>query len=224
MCLTAKEREVVGLLRQCGVATSGRLCQELHVSYWTVLRGLQKHGYYTSFNCNSAYFTLAGTPAFDADGLWFYEEIGFSLYRTLGATLAALVEGSEAGCTAREMEARLHTRVGNLLSRACLRGELGRWRGGREVVYLSGVPQRAEEQRSRRQEQRTPALGAWGRAFLPAGMEVRLVVEVLVQWIREPAGGPAEQAQALRARGVGVADSQVRRIAEFYELGKKGAL
>ena len=56
--LTIKEKSVVDQLREWKVATKKRLCHHLQISHMTVVRALKKFGYYTSYNKNSAFYTL----------------------------------------------------------------------------------------------------------------------------------------------------------------------
>jgi hypothetical protein len=100
MALTTTEAAVVERLRSLKVATMTTLRSLLDLSHMTVVRALGKHGYFTSFNHNSSFYVLADTPGFDADGLWWYRDIGFSRHRTLQATLLALIDRAAAGCTA----------------------------------------------------------------------------------------------------------------------------
>ena len=94
MSLTPKETQVVEHLRQQQVITKTALCQHLDTSPMTVVRALKKVGYYTSYNHNSAYYTLHEVPTFDPDGLWFYGDVGFSQYPTLAATLTGMTCGT----------------------------------------------------------------------------------------------------------------------------------
>ena len=72
-------------------------------SRMSVLRRLCALGYLSSYTHTGRYYTLASIPQFDADGLWRWEQVGFSRHGTLKATVQRLVETSDAGCTQREL-------------------------------------------------------------------------------------------------------------------------
>lgn len=226
MKLTSKEKRVVELLRRQRVTTKKNLCKQVETSHMTVLRGLSKYGYYTSYNYNSAYYTLQDIPTFDEDGLWFHHDIGFSCYGTLKETIAALVEQSTAGYTARELEQRLRTKVANLLSLACSRNRLSRYYLGRQAVYVSRDPGQRAQQKSLREAQRAQTLAS-APSFrepelgFPEGLDALTVIDLLVEMIERPEASVSSLSQTLQARGTSITADQVRVVIEFYSLKKK---
>jgi hypothetical protein len=84
--LTKKETAVIEKMREIKVTTKKKLCNQLEISHMTVVRALKKFGYYTSYNKNSAFYTLHETPVFNRNGLWAYEDIRFSKFITLEKT------------------------------------------------------------------------------------------------------------------------------------------
>jgi hypothetical protein len=80
-----------------------------------VFRRLKAIGYRSSFNHAGRYYTLADVPQFNQWGLWFHRHVGFSCTGTLKATVVALVEGSAAGMTPKELLALLKLPVANTL-------------------------------------------------------------------------------------------------------------
>lgn len=63
----------------------------------TVFRYLQKLGSLTSYTHNGKYYTLPEIAQFDADGFWYFGDIGFSSHGTLVDTLAYVISESESG-------------------------------------------------------------------------------------------------------------------------------
>ena len=112
MPLTAKEQAVVHSLRRWRVCTLKVLCEHLDISHMTVVRALKKYGYHTSYNKNSAYYTLKDIPAFDVHGLWAHGDVRFSEHGTLMETILVMVNQAGAGYTVREIEKELGTKVG----------------------------------------------------------------------------------------------------------------
>jgi len=141
MELTRKENTVVERLRRRCVLDMKTLCEQLDVSHMTVVRALKKYGYHTSINHNAAFYTLHDIPSFDKDGLWTYRNICFSSHETLEKTVRALVQNATAGLCVAELQQRLNTKVGNLLSRLCQKKQFARCFVGRQAVYLAVDPQ-----------------------------------------------------------------------------------
>ena len=226
MKLTQTEGRVVGRLRKTRVDTMRHLCQQLQVSHMSVVRALKKYGYFTSVNHNARYYTLHDIPRFDEDGLWTYRDICFSSRHTLGETLVALVHNAVAGLTVAQLQQRLGTQVGNLLSRLCHENQLTRCFVGRQAIYLAVEPRRREQQceQLERQQQTAAASAAEdaGRSPpFPPHCDVVLVLEVLIQIIKAPRTEAPELAKAIRARGVKINARQVQRVLDFYGIQKK---
>jgi hypothetical protein len=226
MELTPKESTVVECLRRKRIGTMKDLRKKQTVSHMTVVRALKKYGYHRSVNHNGSYYTLHDVPRFDVDGLWAYREICFSEYGNLGETLVTLVENASAGMTVLELEQRVKTKVGNLLSRLCQQNELTRCFVGRHAVYLAAKSKKQEQQKRQRAEEEqesraTRSSSDTDRSAFPPRCDVVTVLEVLIQIIKTPKAGAAEVANALRARGVKITVVQVQRVFDFYALQKK---
>ena len=220
------ESRVVSRLRRKRIATMKTVCDELDVSHMTVVRALKKYGYHNSVNCNASYYTLQGIPHFDEEGLWSYRDVCFSDHGSLGETLVALVEYAPAGLTVAELEQRVKTKVGNLLSRLYRQDALSRCFTGRRAAYLAVDSKREQQQRQERERQRhenqvTVATSDADQAAFPPHYNVVMVLEVLIQIIKTPEAEAAELAKALRTRGVKITAVQVQRVLNFYALQKK---
>jgi hypothetical protein len=224
MDLTRKESEVVRRLRRKRIGTMKTLCAELAVSHMTVFRALSKYGYHSSVNHNASYYTLHDIPRFDVDGLWTYRKVCFSEHGSLSRTLVNLAEKSPAGLTVTELEQRVKTRVGNLLSRLCQQQQLNRCFAGREAVYLAVDTERQRQQERARQESyslRASSSSDAAQVRFPPRYDVITVLEVLMQIIKTPAAEAAELAKMLRVRGVKTTAVKVQRVLDFYGIKKK---
>lgn len=226
MELTRTESSVIQRIRRKRIATMKTLCEELAVSHMTVHRALKKYGYHSSVNHNASYYTLHDIPRFDENGLWTYREICFSEHGNLGKTLVALTENAPAGLTVLELEQRVKTKVGNLLSRLCQQNELSRCFAGRQAVYLAADNKRQQRQQHQRAQERQESQARLSssdtdQAAFPPHYDVLTVLEVLIQIIKTPKADAAELAKALRARGVKITAVQVQRVLDFYALQKK---
>jgi hypothetical protein len=219
--LTETELQIVRWLRREKVATMPQLQGQFSVSHMTVVRALKKQGYLSSYNHNGKYYVLGDVPAFDDWGLWSWRDVRFSRAGTLCDTVLGRVEQSPAGCTTVELAARLLVDVAHLLSRLVREGRISEHQlAGRQVVYLAAEPDRARQQWLTRQRLPVaPALG--GRVGLPDGVAAGRVIEILRQMVIAPSGRPSLWTRQLKARGVTVAEEDVRRVIEHYGLKKK---
>ena len=222
--LTIKEKSVVDQLREWKVATKKRLCHQLQISHMTVVRALKKFGYYTSYNKNSAFYTLHDIPEFDTHGLWAFRDIYFSHYATLDETIVALVEISDAGYTVGELNNIVKTEIKNIVPRLCRKKRLNRYYSGRFAIYVSTDGDRESEQKIYRKEQLEKSQAALReRQPLPENLDAITVIKVLVQMIEFPKASDASISQTLQQQGLMITAKAVRSIIEFYSLQKKMA-
>ena len=172
----------------------------------SVRRLLAQIGYHSSFTHNAGWYSLAGIPHFGRDGLWFYQDIGFSKAGSLTRTLVALIRASPAGLSAEQLGQTLHTRCHSVLVHLCRKGLIQRHRQGRFHVYLAA--ETAVAQRQLRQVVSTP---------LPA----EIAVLVLAEFIRHPHRQPEALARAVSAKaGIAIQAEQVRKLFDQYSLKK----
>lgn len=226
MCLSTAESKIINLCQQQCVTTMNFIKTQLHISRITVLRALKKHGYFSSYNFNSRYFTLKEIPDFDSDGLWSYGEIRFSRFGTLKKTIISLIEDSSEGLTIMELKKRLGTYVHNQLSILCKENRLGHFYAGRNVVYVSAESKRQANQielRRLKMGGSSAALGAKRRDIkdLPEGLDILTIIKVLVQMIQTPDKNIASLAQRLQSQGVPIEAKEIEVVMNFYSLEKK---
>ena len=77
----------------------------------TLFRKLKELSYLTSYSHRGRYYTLNEVARFDELGLWSFRSVWFSRHGTLVSTVEALVDGSEAGYYAKELEDVVHVEV-----------------------------------------------------------------------------------------------------------------
>jgi len=111
--------------------------RELECSDRSAQRLLRKLGYYSSFTHNGKWYTLKHIPEFDGDGLWFYQEIGFSKCRNLTSTILHLVENSVKGLTASDLSSRLSPSCPPVLNKIYKASKLNRVKTKCGFVYIS---------------------------------------------------------------------------------------
>ncbi len=124
----------------------------------TVLRKLKELSYYTSYSHRGRYYTLEEVTRFDELGLWSFNGVRFSKHGTLIRTIEYLVESSEAGYFANELESLLRVSVKDALRKLSKTGRLYREKVDNRWLYCSSDPHRQKRQLSCRAEE--DALGA----------------------------------------------------------------
>ena len=181
-------------------------------SRMSVFRRLREVGYRTSFTHGGRHYTLNDIPRFDDNGLWFFQGIGFSRFRTLKETLVHLVEQSPSGLSYSELRKITSVRVENTLVLLAREGRVDRGQAGRRSAYVAadGVLglQQIEERRSLSQ---SPA---------KSSLSLPLVVEILLVVVR--AGDvyvdPKAVVAKLVASGERVSLEDVRAVYARYGL------
>lgn len=190
------------------------LARELRYSVPSVRRMLGGVGYFSSFTHNGRWYTLKSIPAFDRDGLWFSDDIGFSGEGSLTDTLTRLASRSPAGMTADQLGLKLHCRCHAVLVRLHRCGRLQRQKEGRSYVYLAADAEVASRQR------RALAESNVKQGPLPA----EIAVLVFAEFIRHPDASFEELCGAL-ARGsrVQILPTQINRLFEQHGVKKTTA-
>lgn len=199
------------------VATLPDLSRSLRASGRTVFRVLSQVGYHSSYSHTGRYYTLEGIPTFDADGLWFHEDVGFSVLGTLRATVETFVKQASSGCTHEELQGRLRARVHDLLRTLVHARLIGRERVDAVYVYVSASADVARAQLAHRRALRPPT------APSSPPLNAAQVIDVLLAVIRSPRASAKEVGTRLRARGLAVSDTQVQDVFVRYDLEKKTA-
>lgn len=183
-------------------------------SRMSIFRRMKEVGYLSSYTHTCRYYTLRGIPQFDALGLWYHRDIGFSRAGTLKGAVLDLIESSPAGRTPRELHELLRVRVNDALHDLTTADKIRRESsGGERFLYLSAEEARAGEQLASR-------LQAGAMEDKPPS---DLVIEVLLELLDAAVvdATPVEVTQRLTSRGVNATADQVRRVFERYGLGRK---
>jgi hypothetical protein len=210
-------QSLVKALRKKKILMIGELCSIAQRTPLTVWRTLKPIGYHTSFNYNAGYYTLSETPRFDADGLWFYRDVGFSCHGSLTRTLVALTERSPMGMTPNELSALLHVRVQNQLFHLFAEQKLGRSLWGRAHAYVALTEEVQQEQlRRRRATQVSPVP-------TESPLSDSETIAILAELVRSPRSSASRITTILSARGLTVTPQKVVAVIKCYDLPKKGA-
>jgi hypothetical protein len=174
--------------RRQKVITLTQLCQGLQTSVRTVRRRLKEWRALASFNHNSRFYTLPDLPQFDAHGLWFYRDIGFSRQGHLPQTIVALVRQSPAGLTASQLGQSLHLDPRSFLWQFHDHPALQREKYQGHFVYFAAETALAAGQKAARR-------AALPQTPLPPAAEA---IAILVLAIQHPHDSPRQLCARLR--------------------------
>jgi len=173
---TTKERDkaVQRYLREKKIAPLEELKTTLRTdARMTVFRVLSRLGYLSSYSHRGQFYTLFDIPHFDELGLWSYRSVWFSRFGNLLTTAHALVDNSEAGYTAAELENVVQVEVHHAILQLTRQGKISRHRLGRSHIYMSADSGRQRQQRLMREER---------QAYTELGLGLK--VEVLPEEVK----------------------------------------
>ena len=145
----------------------------------TVFRKLAQLGSRASYSHRGRYHTLDRIAEYDEDGLWSFRGVHFSQHGTLGQTIVSLVERSEEGYFASELQTLLQVRVHNALAQLQGAGRLSREQLADQYLYLS--PTSGPEQLQKRYERMRRAQASGSADLEPdeLGESMRWLLTVL---------------------------------------------
>ena len=156
------------LLHERKVATLPELKEALGTAVdLTVFRKLRELSYRTSYSHRGSFYTLEEIARFDELGLWQFGPAGFSRYGTLVRTCTALVNDSESGYFADELEALVHVTVKDTLRLLVEREQVTREKVEGRYLYLCMDRRIRARQLLNRQAQGRP--GSLLRGVRPLG-------------------------------------------------------
>lgn len=213
LSIDESRQKLLDLFRRQGTVEIEPLFNVLHTrSRMSIFRRLSALGYLSSYSHNGRYYTLKGIPAFDADGLWRHQGIGFSRYGSLKSTVEHMVVEAEAGRTHNELHIRLQVRVHNTLLELVRQERIGREPFAGQYLYVNPDPEGAALQVARRREQRSAA------PPLPAPM----IIEVLLELIQSATvrADPERIAARLATRGISLEPEKIEAVFEKYGVKK----
>lgn len=210
-----KELDVVQVFRAPRILTLDQLCRRMRASRSTVLRRLDEHGYYSSYNHSGKFITINEVAEFDSRGLWTWNAARFSKHGNLKETVWQFIEDSEQGMTHEELAALLGVRAHNSLLELIEDEWIFRERLGPTFVYLS---HRSAARRS--QVRRRMSLLAEGPKPRPTA---RQTIATLLELIKDPRASREQIVVGCQRSGVPISRPLVDTIFETYDLDKKRA-
>ena len=212
------QKKVENYFRKCRVVTMSDLCGVIGTSSrMTVFRRLREIKYVSSYTHAGRYYTLYDIARFDSDGIWFYDDIGFSQNGSLKNTVTYLVHNGDAGRFHSDLERRLRVRVHNVLLDLVKSKQIRRLKFKGQYLYLS-----TDKAQSTRQIEQRDKLSIQVRR-IPAVISESMVIEILAEVIRQSERHPraGQVASALTMRGLPIAENDVVTVFDHYDIEKK---
>lgn len=177
---TFQAEDLARFLKQHKIATLNDLKRVLGTEVdSTVFRKLKELAYRTSYSHRGSYYTLDQVARFDERGLWSFRSVWFSQYGTLLETAEGLVESSEAGFYASELEQVLHVEVKVPLLKLVREERIAREKVFDRYLYLSADAARRKRQLAARQvhEAEPSAVGfGAGVRILPEELKAAIIL------------------------------------------------
>jgi hypothetical protein len=212
------QKQVENLLRKRRVVTIRDLSEVIGTfSRMTVFRRLRQVEYISSYTHAGRYYTLYDIARFDSDGIWFYDDIGFSQNGSLKNTVSYLVDKSDAGKFHFDLQRQLRVGVHNVLLDLVKSNQIERIKFEGQYLYLSSDKAQCTKQIEHRNQ-----LSLRARR-LPAFISDPMVIEILAEVIRQSKRHPhADQvASALAMRGLPISEMDVMSVFDQYDVEKK---
>ncbi len=209
------ELDVIQTFRAPRILTLEELCRKTRSSRSTVLRRLDEHGYYSSYNHAGKFLTIDEVAEFDSRGLWVWKTARFSKQGSLKETVWHFVEASQQGMTHEELTSLLGVRTHNSLLDLVEEEWLHRERLGPKFVYLSH-----KVSVRRGQVRRRKSLLKEGQKPRPTP---RQVIAALLELIKDAQASREQIVLRCQRSGVSISPEVVNVIFETYDLDKKRA-
>lgn len=113
---TSFQQKIISLLNKNSVLETDSLREHFSGrSRRSVFRDLAGIEHLSSMTHAGRFITLPHIPQFDAKGLWFFRDIGFSVDGSIKGAIHKVVSESDAGFTHKELKKIFHARIHNAL-------------------------------------------------------------------------------------------------------------
>ncbi len=193
--------------------TMEQLDKALQYSTISIRRFLKQMGYFSSFTHNSKWYTLQPIPSFNKNGIWFFNNIGFSRHGNLKQNIIYFIDRSPQGLSAKQLAEILSTPCHAVLNHMYKSGTIERFDERSELIYLSTVPAKKGQQIKRLQSvQRIDETHQ--------KLSAHSAVYVLVEYIKHPEASFVELSRAVAKKQVIATPQAITRFFQEHDLKK----
>jgi hypothetical protein len=213
------EERLLKLFRKHIILTRRTVVEKIGCSYDSLGRFLRKYGYYNSCNKNGCYYIMTESCSFDENGLFFYNEIMFSKYRTLKKSVFNFVEKSESGITTVELMKILGTSSRTQLSNLFRSKDISRQAFEGTFYYFSadnetGLLQRESRNiKQNKAEKKTPL-----KEELPP---VQSIIAILTVIIIKTGVSAKQIKEKLKKKGLDISTAEIKSVLDYYNIYQK---
>jgi hypothetical protein len=144
----------------------------------SIRRYLKQIGYFRSYSHNGKWYTLQTIPVFNKDGIWLYNDIGFSKHGNLTQTIIHLINQSASGSTAKQLANKLFYPCHSILTNMYKSNLIERIKVSTQFSYLS-VDHKIYQRQLKELKIQTDK-----KQFKPLSSEA--AVFVLVEFVKHP--------------------------------------
>lgn len=187
--------------------------RKLKCSEVTVRRYLKKLNSITSFSHKGSYYTLRELADFTDEGLWFYNDIGFSQYGNLFETIIHFVSSSESGLYASDLFELLRFQSYSVLARIMNRTNLFREKMNGKYIYFSADTAQRNIQISLRTK--------INQQILTEQISATKGIHILVEFIKYPDISLTELSKKLAEQGIIISEITLYNFFKFHGILKK---
>jgi len=182
----------------------------------SLYRDLKKLDLISSYTHTGQYHALNERTRFDKNGLWFFQNVGFSRYGTLKNTLVQMISHAPSGLTHKEMKLMFRIEVQKPLTDLVKSNTVTRQLlPSRIYLYLNADKHKGEDQFI----QRVAISNQTVNITLPPES---IRIEILVEVIQTPDRSLDETVlgSLLRKKGLAIQDEEVAYVLAYYDIKK----
>lgn len=206
------QNQLAELFKQEKCYTIEELSDHLDYSLISIRRFLKAIGYYSSFTHNSRWYTLQSIPSFDRNGIWFYQDIGFSKHGNLNQTILRFIDKSSQGLTAKDLFNILSVPCHPVLNQMYKKKRVDRFNTPKGFAYLS-----VSERKKRLQLERLQVLTPFRET---EALNPQTAVYILIELIKNPEASFLELSVAVRKMGAKASQREIAQLFKDYDLKK----
>jgi hypothetical protein len=206
------QRHIMKLFEQKKCYQIEELHKSMNYSLISIRRFLKEIGYCSSFTHNNKWYTLKSVPAFNKNGIWLYQDIGFSKHGNLNQTILHFVEKSNTGLTAKKLCDILSVPCHSILNQMYKKIKIDRFHTSEGFYYLSMI-----EKKKKLQLKQLHILAPF-KKIKP--LPPQTAVYVLVEIIKNSKLSFFELSMAVEKKGVTASQEAIAQLFREHDLKK----
>ena len=210
---------ILRLFKKKTVVTFNEVKQKVGCSRTTFVKLINKEGYYSSCNENGKYYILAKSCNFNEFGLFMYNKIMFSKFKTLKLSILNMVEKSKAGVTSAEIIDIFGTNSKALLSALHTSKKICRQKINGTFIYISNDEKTNLLQQRNRQLEEEAKIIEIQQDELPPN---EVIIAILTVLATSNKSLTAKQVMnKLKNKIANVSEDIIQKVMLFYKVSQK---